>query len=66
MRGDGENDSAVIMSSLLRTYIRYGCYFAEPIGYRLDVEGNQIPLYYGEIKVTGDSYHVIPRTRPSQ
>ncbi|WP_416245536.1 DUF6972 family protein [Crocosphaera sp. XPORK-15E] len=22
-------------------------------------------MYYGEIKVTKDKYHVIPRTRPS-
>ena len=50
----------------IRGHDRYGCYFSEPIGYRLNVEGNQIPLYYGEIKVTGDRYHVIPRTRPSQ
>ncbi|MFM6371541.1 MAG: DUF6972 family protein [Dolichospermum sp.] len=23
-------------------------------------------MHYGQIKVTGDKYHVIPRTRPSQ
>ncbi|WP_438357542.1 DUF6972 family protein [Aphanothece sacrum] len=29
------------------------------------IDGTQIPLYYGEIKVTKDKYHAIPRTRPS-
>ncbi len=36
------------------------------IGYRININGTRIPLHYGEIKVTGDKYHVIPRTRPSQ
>ena len=50
----------------LRGHDRYGLYFTEPIGYRLDADGNQTPLYYGEMKIKGDKYHVIPRTRPSR
>jgi hypothetical protein len=45
---------------------RYGLYFTEPIGYRLNADGNQTPLYCGEMKIKGDKYHVIPRTRPSR
>jgi hypothetical protein len=47
-------------------YERYGLYFSEAIGYIIRVDGNQTPLYYGEIKIvkiTGD-YHAIPRTSP--
>lgn len=47
-------------------YERYGLYFPKPIGYIIRVDGSQIPLYYGEIKIvktTGD-YHAIPRTSP--
>jgi hypothetical protein len=50
----------------IRGHDRYGLYFAEAIGYRFDADGNQTPLYYGEIKVKGDKYHVIPRTPPSR
>lgn len=39
---------------------QYGLYFAGAIGYRIDINGSQIPLHYGEIKVTRDKYHVIP------
>jgi hypothetical protein len=49
----------------VRGHDRYGLYFAEPIGYRLDQDGNSKPLYYAEMKVKGDRYHVIPRTNPS-
>ena len=52
-------------TGVIRGHERYGLYFTEPIGYRLSIDGNQIPLYYGEIKVTKNKYHVIPRTRPS-
>ncbi|GAB4305200.1 MAG: hypothetical protein Fur0025_47230 [Oscillatoriaceae cyanobacterium] len=47
-------------------YERYGLFFAEPIGYVLKLDGSQIPLHYGEIKIkkTTGKYHVIPRTRP--
>jgi len=51
---------------IIRNHERYGLYFSKPIGYRISADGSQIPLYYGEIKVTGERYHVIPRTRPSQ
>jgi hypothetical protein len=47
-------------------YERYGLYFEEPIGYIIRIDGSQLPLYYGEIKVvkaTGE-YHAIPRTSP--
>lgn len=46
---------------------RYGLYFDQPIGYRIDSTGNQIPLHYGELKIRDDGqYHVIPRTSPSK
>jgi hypothetical protein len=50
----------------IRGHERYGLYFPEPIGYRIDIEGRRLPLYYGEIKIKGDRYHVIPRTRLSR
>ena len=51
----------------IRNYERYGLFFAEPIGYRIAVDGSSIPLFYGEVKVDADNrYHVIPRTRPSE
>ncbi len=50
----------------IRGHERYGLDFPQPIGYRIDREGRRLPLYYGEIKITGDRYHVIPRTRPSR
>ncbi len=53
-------------TGIIRNHERYGLYFPKPIGYRLSIDGNRIPLYYGEIKITQDKYHVIPRTRPSQ
>jgi hypothetical protein len=53
-------------TGIVRGHERYGLYFSEPIGYRISSDGSRIPLYYGEIKVTGNRYHVIPRTRPSQ
>ena len=46
----------------IRGHERYGLYFSNPIGYRMSQDGSQIPLYYGEIKVKGERYHVIPRT----
>lgn len=27
---------------------------------------DEVRLHYGEIKVIGDKYHVIPRTQPSK
>jgi hypothetical protein len=47
-------------------YERYGLYFSEPIGYIIKAEGEQTPLYYGEIKIvkTTGEYHAIPRTGP--
>lgn len=49
----------------VRGHERYGLYFAKPIGYRLSQTGQKIPLHYGEMKIKGDKYHVIPRTKPS-
>ncbi len=48
------------------SYERYGLYFSDPIGYIIRTEGNQTPLYYGEIKIvkTTGEYHAIPRTSP--
>jgi polynucleotide 5'-kinase involved in rRNA processing len=51
---------------MIRGHERWGFQFSEPIGYRIDRQGNHKPLYYGEMKVRGDKYHVIPRTKPSQ
>ncbi|HBL13570.1 MAG TPA: hypothetical protein DD379_19665 [Cyanobacteria bacterium UBA11162] len=51
---------------VIRGHERYGLYFLEPIGYRISEDGSRIPLYYGEMKVKGDKYHVIPRTKPSR
>jgi hypothetical protein len=47
-------------------YERYGLYFPEAIGYIIKVDGSQIALYYGEIKIvkTTGEYHAIPRTSP--
>jgi hypothetical protein len=46
---------------------RYGKQFDQPIGYRIDKNGNTIPLHYGEIKINPDgTYHVIPRTGASE
>ncbi len=46
---------------------RYGLYFEEVIGYRIDAAGNKIPLHYAEFKLnplTG-LYHLVPRTGPA-
>jgi hypothetical protein len=53
-------------TGVIRGHERWGLCFAEPIGYRIDAAGNALPLYYGELKVSGEHYHVIPRTGPSQ
>ncbi|MDB9311620.1 hypothetical protein PN462_00800 [Spirulina sp. CS-785/01] len=49
----------------IRGHDRYGLYFSEPIGYRMSTDGTKLPLYYGEMKIKGEKYHVIPRTKPS-
>jgi len=36
---------------VIRGHERYGLYFPDPIGYRLDNNNSRIPLYYGEIKI---------------
>ena len=53
-------------TGVIRGHERYGLYFSQPIGYRVSPDGSRISLDYGEIKVTGNKYHVIPRTQPSQ
>ncbi len=53
-------------TGMIRGHERYGLYFDEPIGYRLSIDGGKIPLYYAEMKVKGNKYHVIPRTKPSR
>jgi len=50
----------------IRGHERYGLYFDEPIGYRVSLDGNRTPLYYAEMKIKGERYHVIPRTQPSR
>ena len=49
----------------IRGHARWGYQFDQPIGYRLAETGKTIPLYYGEMKISGGKYHVIPRTKPS-
>ena len=55
-------------TGMIRGYDRYGLFFAESIGYRINPEdGSSTPLFYGEVKIDAENrYHVIPRTRPSQ
>jgi len=55
-------------TGVIRGYERYGLFFAEPIGDRINPEnGLSTPLFYGEVKIDAENrYHVIPRTRPSQ
>lgn len=53
-------------SGVVRGHERYGLYFVEPVGYRVSADGSRIPLYYAEMKVKGNKYHVIPRTKPSR
>jgi hypothetical protein len=50
----------------VRGHERYGKYFEEAIGYRVDLEGNRLPLYFAEMKIIKGEYHVIPRTKPSE
>jgi hypothetical protein len=51
----------------IRNYERYGLFFTEPIGFRIDPNGSITPLFYGEVKIdTNNRYHPIPRTRPSE
>ncbi len=51
----------------IRNYERYGLFFPDPIGFRVDPNGSKIPLFYGEVKIdANDRYHPIPRTRPSK
>jgi len=54
-------------TGVIRGYERYGLFFAESIGYRIDPEDESRTLsFYGEVKIDAQSrYHVIPRTRPS-
>jgi hypothetical protein len=53
-------------TGIARNYERYGLFFTEPIGYRLDPNGSRTPLFYGEVKIDADNrYHPVPRTRPS-
>ncbi|WP_216351444.1 hypothetical protein [Leptolyngbya sp. 'hensonii'] len=55
-------------TGVIRGYERYGLYFTEAIGYRINPEdGSSTTLFYGEVKIDAENrYHVIPRTRPSQ
>ncbi|MEM8639007.1 MAG: hypothetical protein AAGG51_09360 [Cyanobacteria bacterium P01_G01_bin.54] len=49
----------------VRGHERYGLYFVNAIGYQLSQTGDNVLLYYGEMKIQGDQYHVIPRSKPS-
>jgi len=50
----------------VRGHERYRIYFDRAIGYRIDLEGNQLLLYFAEMKIIKGEYHVIPRTKPSK
>ena len=50
----------------VRGHERYGMYFNQAIGYRIDLKGNRLLLYFAEMKIIKGEYHVIPRTKPSQ
>ncbi|RLC22329.1 MAG: hypothetical protein DRI57_00040 [Deltaproteobacteria bacterium] len=50
---------------MVRGHERWAFKFDEPVGHRSDRNGNRLPLYWGEMKIKGGKYHVIPRTRPS-
>jgi len=52
-------------TGFVRDWERYGLRFSEPIGCRIDAEGNRLPLYYAEMKVKNGKYHIVPRTQPS-
>jgi hypothetical protein len=53
-------------TGFIRGYERYGLFFTDSIGYRIDANGSQTLLFYGEMKIdAADYYHIIPRTRPS-
>jgi hypothetical protein len=53
-------------TGVLRGHERWGLAFEEPIGFRIDAQGDRVPLYYGELKVSGEQYHVIPRNGPGR
>ncbi|MFN7517248.1 MAG: DUF6972 family protein, partial [Dolichospermum sp.] len=40
----------IIQTAIIRNHELYGLYLASAIGYRIDINGSQIPLHYGEIK----------------
>lgn len=50
----------------VRGHERYGMYFDLAIGYRIDLVGTRLPLYFAEMKIIKGEYHVIPRTKPSE
>jgi hypothetical protein len=68
----GRVDAAIFergqYTGTVRGWERYGLQFEEPIGYRIDAAGNQIPLHYGELKFNPQTggYHLVPRTGGSQ
>ncbi|MGL4376709.1 MAG: DUF6972 family protein, partial [Microcoleaceae cyanobacterium] len=41
-------------TGMIRGYDRYGMFFVESIGYRIDPDGSRLLLYYGEIKVDAE------------
>ncbi|MEG4999048.1 DUF6972 family protein [Microcoleus sp. B4-D4] len=56
-----------VFTGIIRGYDRYGMFFVESIGYRVDPDGSHLSLYYGEIKIDAENrYHVTPRSRFSQ
>ena len=51
----------------VRGWEHWGLKFDDPIGFRIDADGNRIPLFYGELKLNPQTgaYHLVPRTRPA-
>lgn len=54
-------------TGVIRGYERYGLFFTDSIGYRINpTDGYRTLLFYGEVKIDAENrYHTIPRTQPS-
>lgn len=49
------------LNAIADYFLEHNCKY-----YRISKDETKIPLYYGEMKIKGDKYHVIPRTKPSR
>ncbi|YAF95311.1 MAG: hypothetical protein AB3A66_22530 [Nodularia sp. CChRGM 3473] len=67
LQGYGSKRSLLwLIKGCIREHERCGICFDEPIGYRVSRDGDKFPLHYAEMKVKGNKYHVIPRTKSSR